>query len=612
MKQKILLSLMLLAVYSGRLFAQELKLWYKQPAVKWTEALPLGNGRIGAMVFGGVAQDRLQFNEETLWTGEPRDYNRPGAYKYLDTIRQLLFDGKQKAAEALAEKEFMGLKSSEGKRAAWINSMLQLNAPAQENYDDSRWKHITVPSFDGWEAVGLKGVDGAVWLRTNFELPAAWAGKELVLDLNRIRDYDRTYVNGQLVGTQNNTEARKYTVPAAALHAGKNTIAVQVLNFSDKGGLAGYKDTVQHIGIYPADRKGSMVSLNGQWRYFIQNEEPPAVGKYQDDYQPFGDLFLQFKHTGVATDYRRELDLATALATTTYSVNGTRFTREYLVSAPNQVLAVHLTATKKASISLDVSLGSPHKKYTVRKLDNNTLALSVQVKHGALKGESYLQVKTNGGTVQVTDDKITITNANDADIYLTAGTNYKDYKDVSADAAEPCKKALQSIAGKTYAQVRAAHLQEYGQYFNTFSVNFGKSVNEALPTDERIDAFGSTVDAPFVALYMQYARYLLIASSRPGTRPANLQGIWNDLLNPPWGSKYTTNINLEMNYWPAELLNLSPMHEPLFKMIEELAVAGSKTAKAYYNAPGWVLHHNTDLWRGTAPINAADHGIWVT
>jgi alpha-L-fucosidase 2 len=134
----------------------------------------------------------------------------------------------------------------------------------------------------------------------------------------------------------------------------------------------------------------------------------------------------------------------------------------------------------------------------------------------------------------------------------------------------------------------------------------------ALPTDERIEKFASSDDPSFVALYLQYGRYLLISSSRPGTRPANLQGIWNDLLAPPWGSKYTTNINAEMNYWPAELLNLSPLHEPLFTMIGELAEAGKKTAKLHYDAPGWVLHHNTDLWRGTAPINASNHGIWVT
>ena len=160
--------------------------------------------------------------------------------------------------------------------------------------------------------------------------------------------------------------------------------------------------------------------------------------------------------------------------------------------------------------------------------------------------------------------------------------------------------------------MRWAHINEYRRYFNTFSINLGKSKNEDLPTDERLEKFAAAGDPSLVAMYIQYGRYLLISASRPGTRPANLQGIWNELLTPPWGSKYTTNINLEMNYWPAEPLNLSPMEMPLFQMIKELAVSGHETAKEYYNAPGWVLHHNTDLWRGTAPINASNHGIWVS
>ena len=204
-----------------------------------------------------------------------------------------------------------------------------------------------VPSYDGWEAVGFEGLDGAVWLRTSFELPASWDGKDLQLDLNRIRDYDCTYVNGKLVGTQQNTEARKYIIPASVLHAGKNTIAVQVINYFDKGGIAGYKDTARHIGIYPVGDEAAKISLNGQWKYFIQNDEPPAVGTYQASYQPFGDLFLQFKNTATATDYRRELDISNAIAATSYSLNGIDFKREYFISQPNQVMAVNLTASKK-------------------------------------------------------------------------------------------------------------------------------------------------------------------------------------------------------------------------------------------------------------------------
>ncbi|HSU50610.1 MAG TPA: glycoside hydrolase N-terminal domain-containing protein, partial [Segetibacter sp.] len=287
------------------------------------------------------------------------------------------------------------------------------------------------------------------------------------------------------------------------------------------------------------------------------------------------------------------------------------YTREYFSSQPNQVVVIHLTASKPGSLHFDVKLSSPHKKFITSKINNNTLGLSLQVRNGALKGVSYLQAITKG-KLTVGSDYLSIDDADDVTLYLTAGTNYKNYKDVTADPVAVCTKALATIKGKTYNEVKAAHIKEYQQYFNTFSVDFGKGVNEALPTDERIEQFATSDDPSFAALYVQYGRYLLISSSRPGTRPANLQGIWNDLLTPPWGSKYTTNINLEMNYWPAELLNLSPLHQPLFTMLEELEETGKKTAKAHYNAPGWVLHHNTDLWRGTAPINAANHGIWVT
>lgn len=607
---------------------ESLKLWYKQPAVKWTEALPVGNGRIGAMVFGGIEQDRIQYNEETLWTGEPRQYSHPGAYKYLDTLRQLVFAGKQKEAEALAEKVFMGLKSNHGQKEEWVKNILSLKGvsgnPALKNFDDSKWKVMTVPSYEGWEVAGFEGLDGAVWLRTSFELPASWVGKEIILDLNRIRDHDLTYVNGKLVGTQENNEARRYVIPKDVLRAGKNSIAVQVLNYFDKGGITGYKDTIRHIGVYPQGDEASKISLNGQWKYFVQNDEPPAVGAFQASYQPFGDLFLQFKNTGGAVNYKRELDISNAVASTSYSVNGIDFKREYFVSQPNQVLAVHVSASKKASVGFEVSLTSPHKNFEVKTIGNNTIALYIKVRNGILRGESHLQVKITGGTIRVTDDKIIISDADEADLYLTAGTSYKNYEQVNANPALPCIEALNGIGRKTYQQIKADHIKEYQQYFNTFSIQFDSKNHSqvsppgadwkavGLPTDERLSQFASSDDPSFVALYLQYGRYLLISASRPGTRPANLQGIWNDLLTPPWGSKYTTNINAEMNYWPAELLNLSPMHEPLFQMIKELSVTGKQTAKDHYNAPGWVLHHNTDLWRGTAPINATNHGIWVT
>lgn len=600
---------------------QDLTLWYDKPATKWVEALPIGNGRIGAMVFGGIKNDRIQFNEETLWTGYPRDYNKQGAYKYLDTIRGLLFAGRQKQAETLAEKEFLGLKSDEGNREAWlkkIQAILQLKPnPSQPGYNDASWKTMAVPHYEGWETQGFEGMDGAVWFRYQFELPAKWKGKDLKLDINKIADQDYTYINGKLVGSQANADARNYVIPAAALKSGKNSIAILVINFAGKGGIMGYKDVSNHIGIYPANETANQkLSFNGKWKYFIQDTNVPAVAQYQASYQPFGDLNFRFDvDESAVTEYKRTLDIANAIATTSYKYKGTTFFRNYLVSAPDQALGVHFTADHKKSISFTAELSSSHKAYSIKKVDGNTLSLEVKVKDGALKGVGYLNIRVAGGSISVKDNRLVVTAADEVTAWVTANTNYRNFKDVTAHPSQLAWSGLNKLKNKNWQQVSQAHVKEYQSYFNTFSIRLGHSngSRSSLTTDRRLNEFGLNGNDPdFVALYLQYGRYLLISSSRPGTRPANLQGIWNDLLSPSWGSKYTTNINTEMNYWPSDLLNISATQLPLFEMIRELSVTGSETAKQYYNAPGWVLHHNTDLWRGTAPINASNHGIWVT
>jgi alpha-L-fucosidase 2 len=596
--------------------AQDHQLWYERPASKWVEALPIGNGRIGGMVFGGVRQDRIQFNEETLWNGMPRDHNRPGAHKYLDTIRNLLFQGRQKEADALAERQFMGLKSADGAWKAWIDKVLSgqgLNGdPSTANFDDAGWKTMPVPHYEGWESVGHPGLDGAVWFRTSFELPADWQGKDLELDLNRIHSRDRTWVNGSLVGSVDGESPRRYRVPATVLKAGRNVIAIQVINYENKGGLAGYKETNRQIGLYPVgENESKKISIHGQWKYLIQNNDPPAVGFYQASYQPFGDLYLDFDHADSGA-YRRSLDISEAVAKTIYRYGGVTYSREYLVSHPHQAMIVRLSADKPGALGFTASLASPHKGYTVRQVDPQTIELNVQVKGGALRGISQLRVKTDGGRVSIRDGRLVVEGASVAELQLAAGTNYIDYKNVSGDPMTNINEAWKALAGQAWPAIRSAHVREYRTHFARFSIDLGRTAQAELPTDRRINEFAGVQDPSFVALYLQYGRYLLISSSRPGTRPANLQGIWNDLLSPPWGSKYTTNINAEMNYWPAEMLNLSSMHEPFFKMTEEVAEAGRVTAREYYQARGWVMHHNTDLWRGTAAINAANHGIWVT
>ncbi|WP_022822740.1 glycoside hydrolase family 95 protein [Hymenobacter norwichensis] len=598
---------------------QSLRLWYTKPAEKWTDALPLGNGRLGAMVFGGVEQERIQFNEGTLWTGRPRAYARPGAAQYLPQIRQLLAAGKQAEAEALAAQHFMGQQDHEetykAEQAAWLRQA-QAVTVAQATVASNTWKPLTLNMPNGWESagLGLEGMDGVVWFKTTFELPAAWAGKTLTLSLGRIRDADVTFVNGQQVGTDEGiSKKRRYQVPAAVLRPGRNELAIQVINYYDKGGLIGVKEKQPVFVVYSEGADPATgVPLNPAWQFWVQDDKPPLFPSYQASYQPFGDVLLDFAQTGAVTYYQRQLDISSAMALTHYKQNGVAFIREYFASAPRNAIVSRLSAGENGRISLNARLQSPHKNQKIYRLDDHTLALAVQVRDGVLRGVSYLRVKTKGGKVTVTDNQIQIVGADEATLYLTAATNFKNYQDVSADPEKLAAQALRNVSGKSYEALEKEHVRDYQALFNTYSVDLGHTPNERLPTDERIKQFSPTADPALLALYQQYGRYLMISSSRQGGPAANLQGLWNESLTPSWGSKYTTNINLEMNYWPADLLNLSACAAPLYQLINEAAQAGQVTAKEHYNARGWVLHHNTDIWRGTAPINASNHGIWVT
>ena len=414
---------------------------YDRPARSWNEALPVGNGRLGAMVFGGVPRERIQFNEETLWTGGPHDYSHPGASEYLGRIRELLFAGKPREAEALAMDRFM-----------------------------------SVPL-------------------------------------------------GQMA------------------------------------------------------------------------------------YQPFGDLAIDLPGHERFTDYERNLDIGRALSRVTYKVNGTTFTREVFASHPDQVIVVRLTADRPKELAFSVSLDSPHETKSLT-TDGDLQTLTVAVKDGALRGVALLKVETDG-RLDPAGRSLAVTDARQATIHLVAATNFVNYRDVGGDAARRAGQYLDRLEGKSFERVRKDHVADHRALFDRFDIDFGSNGRESLPMDGRLRAFAAAPEDPgLVALYVQYGRYLMIASSRPGTQPATLQGIWNQDLDPAWGSKYTTNINAEMNYWPAEPTNLSDCHEPLFKLIEECAQTGRTTARVHYGAAGWVLHHNTDIWRGTAPINHANHGIW--
>lgn len=590
------------------------RLWYERPAVEWEEALPIGNGRMGAMIFGGTTTEVVQFNEETLWTGEPRDYNKKDAYRYLDTIRLLLDQGKQEEAETLAMREFMGLKSASQDNGLWLERIAAERSKSKGAhayaYDDAQWPTMAVPAYEGWEEVGLEGVDGAIWFRTAFELSKEDLSRDWAIDLNRVRQVDYTYVNGNLVGHQEGDHTKRlYKIGKEYLREGRNVVAVQVINFAGKGGISGYKDTREHIGLKSID--GKFISLVGQWKYWIQDEDAPEVGVYQASYQPFGSLKFSFPEGEIA-HYTRSLDLQKGAAEVKYTRSGVNYTRTYFASYPDNVIAIRLAADKPGQVSFGLALETKHRKHRIWKVDDQTLAMTVKVKDGVLEGTSFLTVKLDGGTIAVKEGQVFIQDAHAADVYLTAGTNYKNYKELAAGYVDAVQAHHQKVRRKSFSILKASHEKDYKHLFDRFIIDLGGEKYRTIPTDKRLERFISADDPDLVALYVQYGRYLQIASAREGTHPANLQGIWNPWLEPSWGSKYTANINLEMNYWGTELLNLSGLHNSLFQMIRELSEAGQKTARNYYNARGWVLHHNTDVWRGTAPINNSNHGIWPT
>ncbi len=422
-------------------------LWYQEPASEWVEALPIGNGHFGAMVFGGTSQARYQFNHDTLFSGEPHDYAHPNAVSVLPELRRLLFEGRQQEAHRLANREFMSISS---------------------------------------------------------------------------RGHNR-----------------------------------------------------------------------------------------QEAYQPFGDLTIDFPGHENVDRYRRELDIDRAIASVRYQAGGVTYVREVFASYPDDAIVVRLESDQPGKISCLVSLSSPHADTTTTSAGDNSLTLNGKVEDGETRFQARLLVRTSGGSTTASDGRLEIIAADSATLILVGASSFVNFRDISGDPDARNIQTLKRIGSRSYATLRSRHVADHQELFRRVSLDLGSSDQADLPTDQRLKRFGPR-DPQLAALFFQYGRYLLIASSRPGSQPANLQGIWNESKTPPWDSKWTININTEMNYWPAEMTNLAECHRPLFDALEDLSQTGATVARQHYGARGWVVHHNFDLWRGAAPINDANHGIWVT
>jgi alpha-L-fucosidase 2 len=336
-------------------------------------------------------------------------------------------------------------------------------------------------------------------------------------------------------------------------------------------------------------------------------------------YQPLCDLHLRFDHPAAVEGYNRELDLQRAVSTVRYTSAGVGYTRETFASHPDQVIVEHITASRKGVLSFTLILDTPQSAGKVE-ASGDGLQLTGQIQprqnpqstwtaswtEPGLHYAAHVQVKLRGGSIRQSGNSLSIQGADEAVVLFSAATSFVNYKDISADAQARAASYLAPAEKKTYAQLLAAHLADYQPLFERVSLRLGDGSQPPTATAARIANFTKADDPQLVALYYQFGRYLMVSASRPGGQPANLQGLWNQDLTPPWGSKWTTNINLEMNYWQAESGDLWESEQPLWDLIRDLRISGAKTAQVQYHAKGWVLHHNTDIWRATAPVD----GVW--
>ena len=430
--------------------ADDLKLWYQQPAKVWTEALPLGNSRLGAMVYGGVVNEQIQLNEETVWGGGPHRNDSPKAFGVLPKVRELIFAGREKEAEKVMADNFF-------------------------------------------------------------------------------------------------------------------------------------------------------------------------TGQHGMPFQTIGSLMLEFDGHADYSNYRRDLDLERAVASVRYKIGEVNYTRTIFTSLVDNALIIRIEADKPGAVNFTTRYSTPYKEYEIKKNGKSLLLSGHGSAHegipGAIRFETRTQIKAEKGKVNVTNNCIEVKGADAAVIYVTAATNFVNYKDVSANETRRVTEFLAKAMKRPYAQAITAHEEAYQKLFGRVSLNIGPSSQEE--TSYRIKHFNERKDLGLVALMFQFGRYLLISSSQPGGQPAGLQGIWNHELLAPWDGKYTININTEMNYWPAEVTNLPEMHEPLFQMVKELSESAQGTARTLYECRGWTVHHNTDLWRMAGPVDSASYvwplgGAWLS
>jgi len=424
-----------------------------------------------------------------------------------------------------------------------------------------------------------------------------------------------------------------YNKPAShwleALPIGNSHLGAMVYGGTETEEIQLNEETFWSGSPHDNNSKESMAVLPEVRRLIFEGKEYQASklidqhfvkGPHGMRFLPLGSLKLKLGHKEVS-NYRRELNLGNALATTSYIYNGVKYERTVFASQADNVIIMQLKASKKKKLEFDVKFNSQLSSKVipvVAKGGNgqvNMLSATVDgveqegIKAG-LKADCKVLIEADGD-IKVEDEGISVDDATSATLFIVAATNFVNYNDISGDANKKNKETLASLQGKSYKQLLNDHIKKYQEQYNRVSLTLGNANGNNLPTNERLGAFDGT-DLDMVSLMMQYGRYLLISSSQPGGQPANLQGVWNDKMNAPWDSKYTININAEMNYWPALVGNLAETQGPLFEMTRELSETGTKTAQIMYHCRGWVAHHNTDLWRIAGPVDGTPWGMFPT
>ena len=428
------------------------------------------------------------------------------------------------------------------------------------------------------------------------------------------------------LGTMGQEHKLWYSQPAKhwleALPIGNSHLGAMVYGGTDVEEIQLNEETFWSGAPHNNDSKESLEYLPQVRKLIFEGKEKEAhalidqhfiKGPHGMRYLPMGSVKLKLGHQDVS-NYRRELNLGNALSTTSYIYKDVKYERTVFASQADNAIIVRLTASKKGALSFDVSYDCPLKAsrsvsgHQISAIIHNTAHEGI---NGGLTAEARVEVVADG---EVTDgtEAVTVRNASTALLYIVAATDYVDYQTISGNPIQKNDRSLAALHGKRYEQLRSSHLKKYQEQYNRVSLTLPKSDASALETDKRLAAFAGGKDMDLVSLMMQYGRYLLISSSQPGGQPANLQGVWNDKMNAPWDSKYTININAEMNYWPALVGNLAETQQPLFSMIRDLSQTGAKTAQTMYGCRGWVAHHNTDLWRIAGPVDGTTWGMFPT